>query len=550
VPHDHPPGKGLPDKDWQQILDYLDKWSEGVKGVAIAQPKKGYELGYEQILAFLSLLGQHAGPTSIPESEAQTAALQWLERYALHELTGTLDKYKDSIKSALLYGMQGNVNPTQVSSWLYKVTQDASVDWRRVARTEMIRANAQGRLQACLDEGFEKVWCPPHAGACKSCKRLLEGQVFNIEDVIHASNYGRKERDWVPCVPLHPHCRHSFLPWHPHVYNAAQEQYARVHAAGLTDEVLDEMFDSSGQIKPGYADAPELAAFKSTDPYAVALSRAVTIAKGFFDQEQIGFDPLLFTSGNRLRPEIRSYLIDWWTETFGADAQDWSHIFLTGGATAYSYLSETRQEQDPDVDLQLIVDHAKLRDVRGEYLALSDPEIDAVLMVKLKAALVDKEIAPGVTLDGFIRPEMSVDEFMADMRLADQSVYDVGRNEWTFRAPHEPHVEVTNSDVPFMKGPGAEVALEHPEWVLDAKRARDLVNTKLEGYATGTVPFEVIQATYKVLHDARAESFRPGGGGHKGKGNFVWQYIVNFGRLFDLKHAAHPPKEAKTLAEV
>jgi hypothetical protein len=38
------------------------------------------------------------------------------------------------------------VDPLQVATWLYKATKSTEINWRMIARTEMVRANAAGRL--------------------------------------------------------------------------------------------------------------------------------------------------------------------------------------------------------------------------------------------------------------------------------------------------------------------------------------------------------------------------------------------------------------------
>ena len=70
----------------------------------------------------------------------------------------------------------------------------------------------------------EEVFVPAIAGACKHCVSLLEGRAFKVthqppkETYDHEmnyvwegkSNFGRKVAAWIPCVPLHPHCRHRY----------------------------------------------------------------------------------------------------------------------------------------------------------------------------------------------------------------------------------------------------------------------------------------------------------------------------------------------------
>jgi hypothetical protein len=69
------------------------------------------------------------------------------------------------------------------------------------------------------------VWVPPHVGACKSCKRLLGKPGLLVDELLTATNYGRPQGEWVACVPLHPRCRHGYLPYVAEVYDDAMEHY-------------------------------------------------------------------------------------------------------------------------------------------------------------------------------------------------------------------------------------------------------------------------------------------------------------------------------------
>lgn len=278
-------GKPLTPAEWAKVERLLDDWKRDVLAAARKHPGKSYQLGFEQVEAFARLLdgvpgaalrqvafGGH-GPTS-------KAAAKWMRAYTMHELDDALNVYVGRIKDALLYGLTHQVNPTQVATWLYQATKDARVNWQLIARTEMIRANAVGRLHACKQMGFDKVWVPPHVGACKSCKRLLENKVFTVDELLNATNYGRPQGEWVACVPLHPRCRHGYLPYVTEVYDDAMAHYRGLEAAGLTDEDrLDELFDSSGQLK---ADAVlqdherDAIAWKTADPWLEGLLVAIS----------------------------------------------------------------------------------------------------------------------------------------------------------------------------------------------------------------------------------------------------------------------------------
>lgn len=276
-------GRKLTPTAWRKIETLLDTWKGEVLQAAKRHPAKSYKLGVAQIEAYSDLL------TGMRSATAETAfggigptmrhAEQWMRTYTLRELDDCLNVYVGRIKDALLYGLRHGLNPVEVASMMFDATQDAQVNWRLIARTEMVRANAMGRLHAIGEMGYDQVWAPPHVGACNACKRLLENRVFALADVINASNFGKPPAEWVPCIPLHPQCRHAWLPYDPEVHGLAMEHYGRLEAAGLTDESrLAEMFDESGQLADGYTVAdvdPDQILGKTMEPFAEVLAYAI-----------------------------------------------------------------------------------------------------------------------------------------------------------------------------------------------------------------------------------------------------------------------------------
>ncbi len=192
--------RGLTPGQWRKINEAVEAWKAQVLRAAQHLPAHAYQRGRTQTMRFLRLLG-----TQEPVTPAvDRATIDWLNWTLEHELTGTLDRYIDNIRSAVLYGAENTQNPTAVASGLYHATQAADRDWRLVAQTEMARANALGRLDGAHQMGYDEVWVPPHTGACEDCKRLIENKVFPVEQLRDASNYGKKRSSWVPCLPLHP----------------------------------------------------------------------------------------------------------------------------------------------------------------------------------------------------------------------------------------------------------------------------------------------------------------------------------------------------------
>ncbi len=520
----------------------LKAWEKQVRDNAKAFPARSFQLGQAQIQAFMQLLGR-TGITTLPPGTlpalgpTKQAAVEWAQRVS-SSLDGAIDKYVDEMRSALTQGLRGGANPTQVASWLHKATRDAGVNWRTVARTEMVEANAAGRSTRSGAMGITQVWFPRHTGACADCRRLLEGQVFDITQLEGVSNRGRKREDWVACCPLHPGCRHVPLPWISDVYDAAQAEYQALEQSGLDDRALNEMFTESGQVKSGY-ETTRLAAFfggvgKTVDPLRFALSRAVektrhqnpsgivakarkqeppglhhtsgrrrcsncdfykrpectrynwpvdadelcrswaridrdapTIGKGYFDNPQQGLDPLLWTPEERLRDDVRDRIVRWWRKALGRDAPLWSHLFITGSAASRAWAGKTAG----DLDLQVVIDYDQLRRCQPSAQVLPDAELHAAMVNAIKAALRGFEVANGLALDAYIRPQHTVPAFVASVRDRGQGVWDVQAGRWIVAPPEEPVAEDVDGGE-ILEGEGGDLALKHPAWLARARELR------------------------------------------------------------------------------
>jgi hypothetical protein len=98
------------------------------------------------------------------DSPTPRLALKWLRTRTLHEFGHTLDEYTDKIRSAVLYGTQETMHPLQVASLMYHATHKAEVNWRMLARTEMIRRRepptARLRITECCSSGGAQI--PDH----------------------------------------------------------------------------------------------------------------------------------------------------------------------------------------------------------------------------------------------------------------------------------------------------------------------------------------------------------------------------------------------------
>ena len=73
-----------------------------------------------------------------------------------------------------------------------------------LVRTHVIKANNSGFVNRLLENGLELVEMSHHASACPICQPY-EGKVLTLTG--KNKKYGK-----APDLPIHPNCRHSFLP--------------------------------------------------------------------------------------------------------------------------------------------------------------------------------------------------------------------------------------------------------------------------------------------------------------------------------------------------
>jgi hypothetical protein len=574
--------RGLTPRQWKALNEAIARWRDRLLAGTRHLPHQAYRQGHEQTTRFLRLLGTHEPAVVAAPDRATSEWLQWLLE---HELTGTLDRYTDEIRSAVLYGLEGETNPVNVAAALYKATEAADRDWRLVAQTEMARANALGRLDGSIAMGYDEVWIPPHVGACDACKRLIENKVFPaaLLKANVSANYGKKQRDWVPALPLHPRCTHGAVPKVPEVYHEAQQEYQRMQDVGLTDEAIGEMFDSSGQLRPQFKDDPRLHEMgKSMSPamslksgsdsgmrivspefvsqgmgvYEAVLTRVIAkvrsgghISKGFFDPPQAGLDPLIWQNDEELRPEVRAAILAFWTGVLGEGWEDWARVFVTGSAASYSWgtgwhhpwLGSHQTQVYPDIDTHLVLDYDKVRAARPLWAGMSPMELRKLLESWTKKAKVDIEVAPGLRLDAFIRTEWSKGEFEADISHTGQGVYDVNGDRW-LQQPTEIHGGETYGRR-LLAGTGGRLAEEHPDWVSGADDVSAELQRRLDAYTATPAPetLQALQSYMDALYEARTAGFLEGAG-QEDRANFTWQLLEVFGPLLDAKAvlAANP----------
>jgi hypothetical protein len=143
---------------------------------------------------------------------------------AADKITEISDRHRAGVRQLIIQAVNGRWSPQQLAQALFDKYGEENRDWRRVAITELAMATNDAFLAGCA-EGDE-VWVAPVEGSCKYCKQYLEGKKFivtfdpkkmgntfkqEMEYVwVGKTNYNRKVSEYIPCIPLHPNCRHRY----------------------------------------------------------------------------------------------------------------------------------------------------------------------------------------------------------------------------------------------------------------------------------------------------------------------------------------------------
>jgi hypothetical protein len=194
-------------------------------GVLVDRFPQTIEAGRKEglVLRAKDLEGQSKNIKVLPLTEVESHALQSAEAHCASKLIEIDDRIRHGIKQIVIRAKKERWNHQQLAQALWDQYGDMNRDWRRVAITELSYAENDGYLLNI--EEAETVISPTVSGACQHCQRLLENQAFTVTHDPEKmssnygntyiwpgkSNYGRKIREWWPCIPLHPNCRHR---WH------------------------------------------------------------------------------------------------------------------------------------------------------------------------------------------------------------------------------------------------------------------------------------------------------------------------------------------------
>lgn len=161
------------------------------------------------------------------------AEVEKYRAYAFSEIKGQTQKVIDGIRTVVMENRQQGVHPYQFTNDLHRMAGEWETDFRRIAVTEVARAQSQTGYDALTAAGETLCEFDDLPGQCPDCARLLAGKTFAIADIRNATNYNKPRREWVPCSPLHPFCRHRPRPvaqgiiHEPETYNVEPEDIGR-----------------------------------------------------------------------------------------------------------------------------------------------------------------------------------------------------------------------------------------------------------------------------------------------------------------------------------
>lgn len=159
-------------------------------------------------------------PTQVP---APRKHAEWLARQsAASKMKEWAEGMREDVRWQVVQAIRDGASAELLEKRLAEKWKDTGAHLRTIAATELAIAYNDASLVLLAGK---HVVVPPIGDdkVCKSCKRWLEGKVFYVSPNpidapnkqqneqylwVGKSNIGRKQADWVPCLPLHPNCRH------------------------------------------------------------------------------------------------------------------------------------------------------------------------------------------------------------------------------------------------------------------------------------------------------------------------------------------------------
>ncbi len=147
----------------------------------------------------------------------------WIARQsAASKMREWAEGMREDVRWQVVQAIRDGITAEELEQRLNQRWDNYGQHFRTIAATELAMAYNDASLVLMAGK---HVVIPPIGDekVCKECKYWLEGKVFYVSPVPienptkqqleqylwpGKSNVGRKQEDWVPCLPLHPNCRH------------------------------------------------------------------------------------------------------------------------------------------------------------------------------------------------------------------------------------------------------------------------------------------------------------------------------------------------------
>jgi len=242
----------------------------------------------------------------------------------------------------------------------------------------------------------------------------------------------------------------------------------------------------------------------------------------FFSPPHDKLNPI-FWENEKLKPELHDKLIEKWNFAFSdyPGLADWSALYVIGSATSYQY---DDIEHGGDFDLQMVVDEAEFKKANPSYADKDWTDIRGELHQTTVSKVDGDELTDGISMQIFVRPENTFGDFLEMAKNLKQGVYDVEADNWVVE--------------PFKLPKDFDLSLQFADWQAEAVRTLQKGEDLLAQYEfdKSDTSKQALKDFYGQLHQGRQDAFA-GEGGQFGKGNFIWQYFVNFGPMHAVKEA-------------
>jgi len=165
-------------------------------------------------------------PSPPRKPPGRLAHAQWIARTtAATKMREWATGMREDVRWQVVEAIREGLTAKQLAQRLEERWEKTGANYQLIATTELSMAYNSGYLLSLPEHCYVTVPAIGDERVCPACKELLENKVFEVlhnqpinptrfewETCVwpNKSNFGRKAKDYVPCVPLHPNCRHKY----------------------------------------------------------------------------------------------------------------------------------------------------------------------------------------------------------------------------------------------------------------------------------------------------------------------------------------------------